>query len=54
MLSSVLKSKHAVAAHIEIVRTFVKIRHTLSEHAELSKKPASLEKKYDAQLRWGQ
>ena len=47
MLSSVLKSERAVAVNIEIIRTFVKLRSMLNEHADLKRKLNSLEKKYD-------
>ena len=47
MLSSVLKSPEAVAVNIEIMRTFVKLRGMLNEHADLKRKLNSLEKKYD-------
>ena len=47
MLSSVLKSNRAVAVNIEIMRTFVKLRGMLSEHADMKRKLNSLEKKYD-------
>jgi ORF6N domain len=47
MLSSVLRSPEAVAVNIEIMRTFVKLRGMLSEHADLKRKLNSLEKKYD-------
>jgi hypothetical protein len=51
MLSSVLRSERAVAVNIEIMRAFVKLRGMLSEHAELKKKLARLEEKYDGQFR---
>lgn len=47
MLSSVLKSKRAVQVNIEIMRAFVRLRQILSEHKELERKLAALEKKYD-------
>jgi hypothetical protein len=47
MLSSVLKSERAVAVNIEIMRTFVKLRGMLSEHADMKHKLNALEKKYD-------
>ncbi len=47
MLSSVLRSRRAVAVNIEIMRAFVRLRHMLSSHAELSRKVNELEKKYD-------
>lgn len=51
MLSSVLRSPRAIAVNVEIMRTFVKIRQMLTEHAELSRKLSALERKYDAQFR---
>jgi hypothetical protein len=51
MLSSVLQSPRAVQANIEIVRAFVRLRELLATHADLARKLASLEKKYDAQFR---
>lgn len=51
MLSSVLRSERAVQVNIEIMRTFVKLRGMLAEHAELARKLARLERKYDAQFR---
>jgi len=47
MLSSVLRSRRAVAVNIEIMRAFVRLRHMLSSHAELARKVDDLEKKYD-------
>jgi ORF6N domain len=51
MLSSVLKSERAIAVNIEIMRTFVKLRSMLSEHADLKRKINQLEKKYDENFR---
>jgi len=51
MLSSVLKSKRAVQVNIEIMRAFVKLRQLLSTHADLARKLANLEKKYDVQFK---
>jgi hypothetical protein len=50
MLSSVLRSRRAVAVNIEIMRAFVRLRHMLSTHAELARKVDELEKKYDKQF----
>lgn len=44
MLSSVLNSQRAIKANIEIMRTFVRLRHMLSSHAELCRKLDELEK----------
>ncbi len=42
MLSSVLRSPQAVSVNIEIMRAFVKLRHVLSTHKELSKEMKEL------------
>ena len=51
MLSSVLHSDRAVHVNIEIMRAFVRLRQMLASHANLARKLAALEKKYDAQFR---
>jgi hypothetical protein len=51
MLSAVLRSRRAVQVSIEIVRAFVRLRAMLVGHADLARKLAALEKKYDAQFR---
>ncbi len=51
MLSSVLHSERAVRVNIEIMRAFVQLRQLLSSHADLARKLAALEKKYDAQFK---
>ena len=51
MLSSVLHSKRAVRVNIEIMRAFVRLRQLLASNANLARKLATLEKKYDAQFR---
>ena len=51
MLSTVLRSDRAIDVNIAIMRTFVKLRQMLDSHAELAKKLAGLEAKYDAQFR---
>lgn len=51
MLSSVLRSERAIHVNIEIMRAFVRLRQMLSSNAELSRKLAALEKKYDARFR---
>ena len=50
MLSSVLKSPRAVKVNIEIMRAFVRLRHTLATHEDLLKKLDALEKRYDSQF----
>ncbi|OGC81433.1 MAG: DNA-binding protein [Candidatus Abawacabacteria bacterium RBG_16_42_10] len=51
MLSSVLKSKQAIAVNIQIMRTFSKLREMLNSHQELRRKIEDLEKKYDGQFK---
>ena len=51
MLSSVLRSGRAVRVNIEIMRAFVQLRQMLSSNADLARKLAALEKKYDAQFK---
>lgn len=51
MLSSVLRSDRAVHVNIEIMRAFVQLRQMLASNAELARKLAILEKKYDAQFK---
>ena len=51
MLSSVLRSKRAVLVNVEIMRAFVRLRLMLASHADLARKLAALEKKYDAQFK---
>ena len=51
MLSSVLRSERAIQVNIEIMRAFVRLRQMLATNAELSRKLAALEKKYDVQFK---
>ena len=51
MLSTVLRSDRAIDVNIAIMRTFVKLRQMLDSHAQLAKKLAGLEAKYDEQFR---
>ncbi|HEY6460173.1 MAG TPA: ORF6N domain-containing protein [Polyangiaceae bacterium] len=51
MLSSVLRSPRAVQVNIEIMRAFVRLRGMLQSNAELAKKLADLEGRYDAKFR---
>ena len=51
MLSSVLRSKRAVRVNVEIMRAFVRLRQLLSTHADLARKLAAMETKYDAQFK---
>ena len=47
MLSSILNSPEAVAVNIQIMRTFVRLRHLLTANDDLKKKLDELESKYD-------
>jgi len=51
MLASVLRSPRAVAVNIEIIRAFVRLRQLLATHADLARKLAELEQRYDVQFR---
>lgn len=51
MLSSVLHGQRAVQVNIAIMRAFVRLREMLLSNAELARKLADLEKKYDAQFK---
>ena len=51
MLSSVLHSTRAVQVNIEIMRTFVRLRQLLASNADLARKLAALERKYDRKFR---
>jgi ORF6N domain len=51
MLSSVLRSKRAISANIEIMRAFVKLRQMLASNSELSHRLNELESKYDRQFK---
>lgn len=42
MLSSVLRSHQAVSVNIEIMRAFIRLRHALATHNEMSKELAEL------------
>jgi hypothetical protein len=50
MLSAVLRSLRAIQVSIEIVRAFVRLRRLLATNADLSRRLATLEKKYDAKF----
>jgi phage regulator Rha-like protein len=51
MLANILNSERAVRVSVQIVRTFVKLRESLSTHAELARKLEVMERKYDAQFK---
>jgi hypothetical protein len=50
MLSSVLRSRRAVAVNVEIMRAFVRFRRSLAGHADLARRLDQLEQKYDGQF----
>lgn len=51
MLSSVLRSKRAIAVNVEIMRTFVRLRQILTSNTELARQLKELEGKYDRQFK---
>jgi phage regulator Rha-like protein len=51
ILSSVLRSKRAVAVNIAIMRTFVKLREILATNSALRRKIEAIERKYDEQFK---
>lgn len=51
MLSSVLRSDRAIDVNIEIMRGFVRLREMLASNDALARKLASLERKYDGQVK---
>jgi len=51
MLSTVLRSKRAIAVNVEIMRTFVRLRQMLTANADLARKLEDLEQKYDRQFK---
>lgn len=48
MLSSILRSRRAVAVNVEIMRAFVRLREVMNEHRDLAQKIDELEQRYDA------
>ena len=50
MLSGILNSPRAVCVNIQIMRTFVRMRHLIESHKDLLKKIEEMEKKYDNQF----
>ena len=51
MLATVLNSDRAIQVNIEIMRAFVRLRQMLASNAELARKLAAMEKKYDTQFK---
>jgi hypothetical protein len=51
MLANVLNSERAAQTSVMVVRAFVRLRQMLASNAELARKLAALENKYDAQFK---
>ncbi|HYC54207.1 MAG TPA: ORF6N domain-containing protein [Candidatus Binatia bacterium] len=51
MLSGVLRSERAVAANVEIMRAFVRLRRFALSNEVLARKVSALERKYDSQFK---
>jgi hypothetical protein len=51
MAANVLSSPRAIQASVQVVRAFVRLRQILASHADLARKLAQLEKKYDRQFK---
>jgi hypothetical protein len=51
MLSSVLRSRRAIAVNIEIMRAFVRLKREIYASSVLSKRLDELEKRYDSQFK---
>jgi hypothetical protein len=51
MLASLLNTRIAVQASVQVVRAFVRLREILATHKDLARKLEDLEKKYDAQFK---
>lgn len=51
MLSGLLNSPRAIAVNVAIMRTFVRLRQLIASHADLARKLAALENKYDEQFK---
>jgi hypothetical protein len=50
MLSSVLRSERAVQTNVAIIRTFVKLRQMLAQHADLARRVDELETRYEGKF----
>jgi hypothetical protein len=51
MLAAVLQTPVAVAASIQVVRAFVRLRLLLADHRELARRVDALEARYDGQFK---
>ncbi len=47
MLSGVLRSQRAILVHIQIIRTFTRMRELLADNDSLRRKAEAMEKQYD-------
>jgi hypothetical protein len=50
MLSSALKSRVAIFANIQIIRTFIRLKEAILSHKDIWLKIHEMEKKYDTQF----
>lgn len=51
MLASILNSQVAVAASVQVVRAFIRLRELVATHQQLARKLILLENKYDSQFK---
>ncbi|MCX5912866.1 MAG: hypothetical protein NTV04_13155 [Deltaproteobacteria bacterium] len=51
MLANALNSERAVRVRVQVVRAFIRLRETMAAHADLARKLAEMEKKYDTQFK---
>jgi ORF6N domain len=51
MAANVLKSEQAIETSVFVVRAFVRLRHMLSSHADLSRRLDELEQRYDGHFK---
>lgn len=51
ILSSIIRSRRAIAVNIEIMRAFVRLREMVASQKEIAKQLEELEKKYDARFK---
>ncbi len=51
MLASLLNTRIAVQASVQVVRAFLRLREILATHKDLARKLEELEKKYDAKFK---
>jgi hypothetical protein len=51
MAANILNSPRAVAMSVYVIRAFVQFRQVLATHADLARKLAALEQKYDIQFK---